>query len=143
VKIPRTIAEMGEGRHLGRAGGYLGLLLLAVLITLGVMLALFTEDRGSAMQIDVGDVLAHNCDSTVQGFDSCYAFVVTNVSENQVTGSVSCTVTDPAGGFATFVNGRHDYASEPIPSGQTATVILQVDETDGGTDKPDVECSPA
>lgn len=143
MTIPRSIAAMDRGRHLGWTGGYLGLALLAALITLGVMLALFTEDQGSAMRIDVGDVLAHNCDSTTEGFDACYAFVVTNVSENQVTGSVSCTVADPEGGFATFVNGRHDYDSEPISPGQTATVILQVDEPEGGTDPPGVDCSPA
>jgi hypothetical protein len=134
---------MGRERHLGWTGGYLGLALLTVLITFGVMLVLFTKDEGPAMRIDVSDVLTHACDSTVQGFDACYAFVVTNVSDDQVTGSVSCTVTDPAGGFATFVNGRHDYDSEPISRGQTATVILQVDEVDGGTERPAVDCRPA
>lgn len=143
MKIPRRTGAIGPEGHLGWTGGYLGLGLLAVLITLGVMLVLFTEDRGSAMRIDVGDVLSHGCDSTVEGFDACYAFVVTNVSEDQVTGSVSCTVNDPDGGFATFVNGRHDYNSEPISPGQNATVILQVDETDGGTGRPEVDCSPA
>jgi hypothetical protein len=143
VKIPRSIAAMARERHLGWRGGYLGLALLAALITFGVMLVLFTDDQGSAMRIEVGDVLAHNCDSTVQGINACYAFVVTNVSDNEVTGSVSCTVSDPEGGFATFVNGRHDYNSEPISPGQNATVILQVDEPDGGTDPPGVNCSPA
>jgi hypothetical protein len=133
---------MGGERHAGRTGGYLGLVLLAALITFGVMLVLFTEGQDSAMRIEVGDVLTHNCDSTVEGIDSCYAFVVTNVSD-EVTGSVSCSVSDPQGGFATFVNGRHDYNSEPIPPGQNATVILQVDATGGGTDPPGVDCSPA
>jgi hypothetical protein len=133
---------MGGERHLGWTGGYLGLVLLAALITFGVMLVLFTEGQDSAMRIEVGDVLSHNCDSTVEGIDSCYAFVVTNVSD-EVTGSVSCTVNDPQGGYATFVNGRHDYSSEPIPPGQNATVILQVDATGAGTDPPGVDCSPA
>jgi hypothetical protein len=143
VKIPRSLVAMGRARHLGWSGGYLGIALLAAMITLGVMLVLFTDDQGARMRIDVGDVLTHGCDSTVEGFNACYAVVVTNVSENQVTGSVSCTLTDPPGGFATFVNGRHDYDSEPIPPGQTATVILQVDQPDGATDPPGVDCSPA
>lgn len=143
MKVPRGLRATGRETHLGWTGGYLGLGLLAVLITLGVMLVLFTDRGGSAMQIDVGDVLGHPCDSTVQGFDACYAFVVTNVSEDQVTGSVSCIVADPDGGFATFVNGRHDYDSEPISPGQTATVVLQVDQTGGGTDRPAVDCHPA
>lgn len=132
----------GEG-HPGSTGGYLGPALLAVLIALGLMLVLFTNGQDSAMRIDVGDVLPHGCDGSVQGFDACYAFVVTNVSDNQATGSVHCTVSDPPGGFATFVNGRHDYDSEPLSPGRAATVILQVDEPDGGTDRPTIGCSPA
>lgn len=143
MKTPRTVDGAGRERHLGWTGGYLGLALLAILITLGVMLVLLTNRQDSAMRIDVGDVLARACDSTVEGFDACYAFVVTNVSVNQVTGSVTCTVSDPAGGFATFVNGRHDYDSEPIAPGQTATVILQVDRPNGGTDRPGIDCRPA
>ena len=136
-------SDRSFGRGLGWTGGYLGLALLAAMITLGVMLVLFTEGQGSAMRIEVGDVLAHDCDGSSDRADSCFAVVITNVSEGEVTGAVACSVDDPPGGFATFVNGLHEYPSEPIPPGQTATVIVQVDEPDGPTDPPVVACLPA
>jgi len=37
--------------------GYVGLSLLAALVTLGVMLILFTDGGSSSMRIEVGDVL--------------------------------------------------------------------------------------
>ena len=134
---------MSERRRTG-SGGYVGIALLASLITVGVMLAVFTRG-GEPMRIEVGDPLAQDCDSTAGGADVCYAVVVENVSEGEVGGSITCTVTDPADAFATFVNARHTYDSEPIPPGETATVIVQVDRVNGvdESDPPGVDCVPA
>jgi hypothetical protein len=128
---------------LGWTGGYVGLSLLAALLTLGVMLILFTDSRGSSMQIEVSDVLAQACNGGDARFDSCYAVVVRNVSDGSVSGSVTCTLTDPAGGRARFVNDRKIYNSEPIPAGGTATILLQVGPIDGPTDPPTVSCVPS
>jgi hypothetical protein len=128
---------------LGWTGGYVGLSLLAALVTLGVMLILFTDARGATtMQIEVGDVLTQACNGGDAGYDSCYAVVVRNVSDGPVSGSVTCTVTDPAGGRAKFVNDQRTYHSEPIPPGGSATVLLQVRPIDGPTDPPTVSCAP-
>lgn len=133
---------MRRGSTLGWTGGYVGLSLLAALVTLGVMLILFTDSRGSTMRIEVGDVLSQACNGGDARFDSCYAVVVRNVSDGPVSGSVTCTLTDPAGGKARFVNDRRIYDSEPIPSGGTATILLQVRPIDGPTDPPTVSCTP-
>ena len=45
----------------GWTGGYVGLSLLAALVTLGVMLILFTDGRSASMRIEVGDVLSQAC----------------------------------------------------------------------------------
>lgn len=127
----------------GWTGGYVGLSLLAALVTLGVMLLLFTDTRGPTMQIEVGDVLTQACNGGDARFDSCYAVVVRNVSDGSASSSVTCTVTDPAGGRAKFVNDRKIYNSEPIPSGGTATILLQVRPLDGPTDPPAVSCVPS
>ena len=133
---------MRRGSTLGWTGGYVGLSLLAALVTLGVMLILFTDSRSATMQIEVGAVLSQACNGGDARFDSCYAVVVTNVSDGPVSGSVTCALTDPAGGKARFVNGRRIYDSEPIPPGGTATILLQVRPTDGPTDPPTVSCAP-
>ena len=127
---------------LGWTGGYVGLSLLAALVTLGVMLILFTDGRSSEMGIEVGDVLSQACNGGDARFDSCYAVVVRNVSDGSVSGTVTCTLTDPVGGRARFVNDRRIYDSEPIPSGGTATILLQVRPVDGPTDPPTVSCTP-
>jgi hypothetical protein len=125
-------------------GGYLGIALLASMITLGVMLVLFTDRQASTtMQIEVGDVLSQACNGGDSKFDTCYAFVVRNVSEGGVQGSATCAVTDPEGGLAQFVNGDRTYHSEVIPAGGSAVVLLQVRETDGPTDRPAVACWPS
>jgi hypothetical protein len=134
---------MRRGSTLGWTGGYVGLSLLAALVTLGVMLILFTDGRSATMRIEVGDVLSQACNGGDARFDSCYAVVVTNVSDGPVSGSVTCTLTDPAGGRARFVNDRRIYDSEPIPSGGTATILLQVRPIDGPTDPPTVSCAPS
>jgi hypothetical protein len=136
---------MARARRAGRPGGYLGIALLASMVTLGVMFALFTEGQASPMEIDVGDPLSQDCDSTVDGADACYAVVVKNVSDGEVSGSVTCSVTNPKDAFATFVNGKHEYDSEPILPGGTATVIIQVDRVNGAreTDPPGIDCAPA
>jgi hypothetical protein len=134
---------MRRGSTLGWTGGYVGLSLLAALVTLGVMLILFTDNRVGTMQIEVGDVLSQSCNGGDARFDSCYAVVVTNVSDGPMSGSVTCTLTDPAGGRARFVNDRRIYDSEPIPSGGTATILLQVHPIDGPTDPPTVSCVPS
>jgi hypothetical protein len=107
------------------------------------MLILFTDGRSATMRIEVGDVLSQACNGGDANFDSCYAVVVTNVSDGPVSGSVTCTLTDPAGGRARFVNDRRIYDSEPIPSGGTATILLQVRPVDGPTDPPTVSCAPS
>lgn len=134
---------MRREHSLGWTGGYVGLSLLAALVTLGVMLILFTDARGATMQIEVGDVLTQACNGGDVRYDACYAVVVRNVSDGPVSGSVTCTVTDPAGGRAKFVNDQRTYHSEPIPPGGSATVLLQVRPIDGPTDPPTVQCTPS
>jgi hypothetical protein len=134
---------MRRGSNFGWTGGYVGLSLLAALVTLGVMLILFTDGRSATMRIEVGDVLSQACNGGDARFDSCYAVVVRNVSDGRVSGSVTCTLTDPAGGRARFVNDQRIYDSEPIPSGGTATILLQVRPIDGPTDPPTVSCTPS
>ena len=95
------------------------------------------------MRIEVGDVLSQACNGGDARFDSCYAVVVRNVSDGSVSGTVTCTLTDPPGGRARFVNDRRIYDSEPIPSGGTATILLQVRPIDGPTDPPTVSCAPS
>ena len=124
-------------------GGYVGLSLLAALVTLGVMLILFTNTRGATMRVEVGAVLTQACNGGDVRVDSCYAVVVRNVSDGSVSGTVTCTLTDPVGGRARFVNDRRIYDSEPIPSGGTATILLQVRPIDGPTDPPTVSCTPS
>jgi hypothetical protein len=132
---------MGRDSTLGWTGGYIGLSLLAALITLGVMLILFTDDEGGSMSIDVGDVLSQPCNGGDTRFDACYVFIVSNVSE--VIGRVECSVTDPMGGRAKFVKDERTYLSEPIPPDGSATVFLQVREFEGPTQPPTVACNPA
>ena len=134
---------MPRGSNLGWTGGYVGLSLLAALVTLGVMLILFTDGGNASMRIEVGAVLSQACNGGDARFDSCYAVVVRNVSDAPVSGSVTCTLTDPAGGRARFVNDRRIYDSEPIPSGGSATILMQVRPIDGPTDPPTVSCTPS
>jgi hypothetical protein len=134
---------MPHQRTLGWTGGYVGLSLLAALVTLGVMLILFTDTRGATMRVEVGAVLTQACNGGDARYDSCYAVVVRNVSDGSVSGSVTCTVTDPAGGRAKFVNDQRTYHSEPIPPGGNATILVQVRPIDGPTDPPMVSCVPA
>ena len=131
----------GEGRV---PGGYLGIALLASMITLAVMLLLFTDDPGGTMKIHVGEPLKQECDSSQAGVDVCYAVIVDNTSEDGSRGTVSCTVTNPKDGIATFENRTATYLSEPVaPEGNTI-VQVQVDLVNDAkkTDPPTVGCRP-
>jgi hypothetical protein len=132
------------GRGLTSPGGYLGIALLASLITLGVMLLLFTESGASAMQIEVGDVLHQECDETARSHDICYRVVVQNTSTDDVTGTVTCTMTQPERGIATFEGGETKTETEPIGPSETAIVWLSVAPAVGAAepDAPGVTCRP-
>lgn len=126
-------------------GGYLGIALLASMITLAVMLLVFTDDPGGAIRIHVGAPLKQQCDSSVSGVDVCYVVIVENISEEGPSGAVTCLVTNPKDGIATFANRATSYRSEPVPPGGNTIVPVQVDLVNEAkkTDPPTVGCRPA
>ena len=125
-------------------GGYLGIALLASMITFAVMLVLFT-DPGPAMRIEVGYPLRQACDVEITGGAAvCYAVEVVNVGDG--AGSFSCNLSDPSGAHATFPNGAVSGNSDQIAPHDSTTLMIRLDLYDGveiaEVSPPGLECEP-
>jgi hypothetical protein len=117
-------------------------MLLASLITFGLMLLLLTPD-GGVVQLRTGDVLRQECAAGGDSIDVCYAVVVEN--SGSASGAAVCDVTDPEGGVARFADGFTHVVIERLGPEERATVMLLVrpDGSDTAPGLPGVECRPA
>jgi hypothetical protein len=117
-------------------------MLLASLITFGLMLLLLTRD-GGVVQLRTGDVLRQECAAGGDSTDVCYAVVVEN--SGSTSGAAVCEVTDPEGGVARFADGFTQVVVERLGPEERATVMLLVrpDGSDTAPGLPGVECRPA
>jgi|SRR5215210_1527560 len=142
---------MATDRGLRLTGGYLGLALLASMITLAVMLVLFT-DPGPVTRIEVGIPLREACeadDTAGTGGNAaiglCFTAEVTNIGDR--AGSISCVLTDPEGAHATFRNGGITASSDAISPLKSVSVMIRLDLYDGvraaDVSPPGLECVPA
>lgn len=142
---------MATERGLRLTGGYLGIALLASMITLAVMLVLFT-DPGPTTRIEVGIPIREACESDdtggtggTGGSGLCFAAEVTNIGDR--AGSFSCTLSDPEGAHATFRNGGITASSDAISPLETVSVLIRMDLYDGvraaDVSPPGLECVPA
>lgn len=139
---------MATERGLKLTGGYLGIALLASMITLAVMLVLFT-DPGPTTRIEVGIPIREACEpddtSGTGGSGVCFAAEVTNIGDR--AGSFSCVLTDPEGAHATFRNGGITASSDAISPLESVSVLIRMDLYDGvraaDVSPPGLECVPA
>ena len=139
---------MATERGLRLTGGYLGIALLASMITLAVMLILFT-DPGPTTRIEVGIPIREACSPVdtggTGGTGVCFAAEVTNIGDR--AGSISCVLTDPEGAHATFGNGGITASSDTISPLGSVSVLIRMDLYDGvrpsDVSPPGLECVPA
>ena len=136
---------MATERGLRLTGGYLGIALLASMITLAVMLVLFT-DPGPTTRIEVGIPIREACEADdTGGAGVCFAAEVTNIGDR--AGSISCVLTDPEGAHATFRDGDITATSDAISPLDSVSVLIRMDLYDGvraaDVSPPGLECEPA
>ena len=131
---------MPRERALLSPGGYVGLAILASMITLGVMLLIFTEGRPTA-EIDLHLPLLQRCDSGPRTGDVCFTLTVDNVGG--AAGAAICEVADPTDGTARFANGTGRIQTERIPAESSTGLLIRVRTESGSKDPPDVACEPA
>jgi hypothetical protein len=117
-------------------------MLLASMITLGLMLLLLTRD-GGVVRLRTGDVLRQECAAGADTTDVCYAVVLEN--SGSTSGTAICDITDPEGGVARFADGFPQVVVEHLAPEERATVMLLVrpDSSDTAPGLPGVECRPA
>ena len=140
---------MATERGLRLTGGYLGIALLASMITLAVMLVLFT-DPGPTTRIEVGIPIREACDTAdtggTGGSGLCFAAEVTNIGDRA---GLLLVRRSRSGGRPRDVPQRrhHGQLRADRPARGPSPVLIRMDLYDGvraaDVSPPGLECVPA